>query len=78
MSLADEFRAALAGASQEIDAERFAEAVRNGSSIYAASDVFTRLGGTLSGYPVAECKYMAPGTIVALKEPAFDWWGMLS
>ncbi len=77
MILADEFRAALAEASIEIDAERFAEGVRRGGKIFAASDVFVRLGGKLAGHVVTECKYMAPGTIVAVKEPTFDWWGTL-
>jgi hypothetical protein len=67
MTLADEFRIAFAEASLEVDAERFAEGVRNGGKIYAASDVFETLGGTLAGHPVEECKYMESGTIVAIK-----------
>ncbi len=72
MTLADEFRAAFAEASLEVDAERFAEGVRRGGKIYAASDVWKTLGGTLAGHPVEECKYMASGTIVAIKMPDFD------
>lgn len=76
MTLADEFRDAFAEASIEVDAERFAEGVRRGGKIYAASDVFATLGGTLAGHAVEENKYLAPGTIIAIKMPAFDWLGM--
>lgn len=69
MTMADEFRAAFAEASLEVDAERFAEGVRGGGKIYAASDVFATLGGTLAGHVVNECKYLSSGTIIAIKEP---------
>lgn len=73
MTIADEFRAAFAEASLEIDAERFADCVNRGGKIVASSDVFATLGGKLAGHEVSECKYMASGTLVAFIEPTFDW-----
>lgn len=76
MTLADEFRAAFAEASLEIDAERFVEGVRLGGKIYAASDVFTTLGGTIAGHVVEECKYLKSGEMICIKEPDWGAWGM--
>lgn len=69
MTLADEFRAALAETSMEVDAERLAEGVRKGGKIFASSDIFAKLGGTLAGHVVEECRYLAPGTMIAFLLP---------
>lgn len=71
MTLADEFRTALALASLEVDAERFAETVRSGGKIFASSDIFAKLGGTLAGHVVEECRYLSPGTMIAFILPKF-------
>jgi len=78
MTLADEFRAAFAQASLEVDAERFAEGVRQGGKIFASPDVFKMLGGKLAGHQMRECEYLAPGTLIAVKLPDFTKmeWGM--
>lgn len=73
MTLADEFRAAFAEASLEVDAERFAEGVRRGGKIYVSPDVYAKLGGTLAGHVVEECVYLAPCTLIAIKEPVIQW-----
>lgn len=73
MTIADEFRIAFAEASLDVDAERFAEGVRRGGKIFASSDIFAKLGGTLAGHVVDECVYLAPGTIIAIKMPVIEW-----